>query len=533
MRSDKREVLRKRTIYLISIIIFSILGSAIVYFIAANRIRENMVDEYIQNKITAMTGEFSARTERLENSIGLFAKWGQNGLINLEDTASFERAFIPVLTDAENIYAITIIENSGKEYQIIRKDSLYQSSFYFPKKSQVLKKIIDKNGKTITATSTHKQSSEKEIFWLPEDFTDTTFRWQGPLLYNGKEVVSISSSWKNKDSVKVYIAIHVLLKDFFKAFSNVEVSNNEYIFLLNRLGDVYNVLGYEGFVDKQYKRQFSMHPFYRVKVPQISKAVENWISNQKDVLHTLRFRIKNNFYWYKFVPVNGVKSKYLLGIVVSNKSVNSKIGKKNFQVISFALIIILLGVILIFWVVVWTSKKIEKIKETEIRENHTEEDISRLAGMPESKTLEFKSTIRYNLHTKTNDKAIQHAWLKGVAAFLNTEGGVLLIGIADDGSFLGIDNDGFENEDKALLHIKNLINKNIGIEFMSFISLFTANIEGKTIVAIQCEQATKPAYLKNGSEEEFYVRSQASSSKLSVADAVEYIFSHGYKRIVK
>ena len=42
----------------------------------------------------------------------------------------------------------------------------------------------------------------------------------------------------------------------------------------------------------------------------------------------------------------------------------------------------------------------------------------------ESKTLEVKSTLRWNLNEgRQDDKAVTHAVLKTIAAFLNTEGG--------------------------------------------------------------------------------------------------------------
>ena len=58
----------------------------------------------------------------------------------------------------------------------------------------------------------------------------------------------------------------------------------------------------------------------------------------------------------------------------------------------------------------------------------------------ESKTLEFKATLRWNLReNRKDDKAITHAVLKTIAAFLNTAGGDLLIGVADDGTVTGIE----------------------------------------------------------------------------------------------
>ena len=46
-----------------------------------------------------------------------------------------------------------------------------------------------------------------------------------------------------------------------------------------------------------------------------------------------------------------------------------------------------------------------------------------------------------------------HAALKTIAAFLNTEGGDLLIGVDDDRRVLGIEHDRLENDDKFLRHL--------------------------------------------------------------------------------
>ena len=72
----------------------------------------------------------------------------------------------------------------------------------------------------------------------------------------------------------------------------------------------------------------------------------------------------------------------------------------------------------------------------------------------ESKTLEFKSTLRWNLReSRQDDKRVTHAALKTIAAFLNTEGGDLLLGVADDGTIVGIERDGFDSDDRFMLHL--------------------------------------------------------------------------------
>jgi len=54
----------------------------------------------------------------------------------------------------------------------------------------------------------------------------------------------------------------------------------------------------------------------------------------------------------------------------------------------------------------------------------THRDAVELINRGESKTLEFKSTLRWSLkEDRQDDKFITHAALQTIAAFLNTEGG--------------------------------------------------------------------------------------------------------------
>jgi type I restriction enzyme, R subunit len=81
-------------------------------------------------------------------------------------------------------------------------------------------------------------------------------------------------------------------------------------------------------------------------------------------------------------------------------------------------------------------------------------DAEELIKRGESKTLEFKSTLRWSLkEDRRDDKGVTHAALKTVGAFLNTDGGDLLIGVADNGSIVGIEADQLDNNDKFMRHL--------------------------------------------------------------------------------
>lgn len=99
--------------------------------------------------------------------------------------------------------------------------------------------------------------------------------------------------------------------------------------------------------------------------------------------------------------------------------------------------------------------------------------IADLIAGGETGAVEFKSTLRTNLHTGQVDDKIQVSVLKTIAGFLNAKGGTLLIGVADDGEVLGLDADGFQSEDKLGLHLVNLVKDRIGEVFLStYIPIF-------------------------------------------------------------
>ena len=63
---------------------------------------------------------------------------------------------------------------------------------------------------------------------------------------------------------------------------------------------------------------------------------------------------------------------------------------------------------------------------------------------------------------RKDDKGVTQAVLKTIAAFLNTDGGDLLIGVSDDGSVVGIERDQFDNNDKFMLHLSQVVRNGLG-----------------------------------------------------------------------
>lgn len=147
----------------------------------------------------------------------------------------------------------------------------------------------------------------------------------------------------------------------------------------------------------------------------------------------------------------------------------------------------------------------------------------------ESKTLEFKSTLRWSLkENRQDDKGVTHSVLKTIAAFLNTEGGDLLIGVADDGSIVGIEKDQLESDDKFMRHLAQVVRNGLGDRAGTCIDPKTQIVQGKTVCVVSCQRSPEPVYLKwKGLEAmpegDFFVRSGPGSVKLIPHSAREYI----------
>jgi hypothetical protein len=141
----------------------------------------------------------------------------------------------------------------------------------------------------------------------------------------------------------------------------------------------------------------------------------------------------------------------------------------------------------------------------------------------ETEKIEFKSSLRYNIHTGKFGREIEHAALKSIAAFLNTWGGILLIGVDDKQNILGLDQDMFENDDKALLHLTQMISDRLGTHFMQFVNCSVEPLDGRKIMRIDVLPSNLPAYLTYNSEEYFYVRTGPSTTDLKASQIYEYI----------
>ena len=146
-----------------------------------------------------------------------------------------------------------------------------------------------------------------------------------------------------------------------------------------------------------------------------------------------------------------------------------------------------------------------------------------LIAQGEGEFVEFKSTLRWNLKAEKKDKNITHAITKTIAAFLNSDGGILLVGVADDGEVLGLEADSFENEDKMLLFLTNSIQSQLGTLHLDHINFHTETISDKDVLRIDVQAGSTPCYLSKAKLDHFYIRTGPSTTDLRLSQVFEYL----------
>ena len=162
------------------------------------------------------------------------------------------------------------------------------------------------------------------------------------------------------------------------------------------------------------------------------------------------------------------------------------------------------------------------------RPKSPEESIRELIASGESRFLEFKSTARWNVKEHRADKVMEQVIVKTVAAFLNSNGGDLLIGVQDDGIIHGIEADQqlFSTDKRNRDTYENwLVTQLLGAygnQHTANLRVSFAQLGGHDVCRVTVLPASSAVYVKENNQETLYVRTGNSTRSLSTREAVAY-----------
>ena len=162
-------------------------------------------------------------------------------------------------------------------------------------------------------------------------------------------------------------------------------------------------------------------------------------------------------------------------------------------------------------------------------ESHATHEINweSIASSGESNQVEYKPALLYNFSTGKAGIGVKYIIAKAICAFLNSNGGVLFIGVKDDGKIQGLDYDfsladGKEVKDFFRLEFDQMLRHFLSFAVKSNVTGKFVEMEGKVVFGVVVTPNNfGPVFLKGrDGNKEFYVRGEASSRRLEDLEEV-------------
>ena len=142
----------------------------------------------------------------------------------------------------------------------------------------------------------------------------------------------------------------------------------------------------------------------------------------------------------------------------------------------------------------------------------------------ESLYLEYKSTLRWDIKLQQKSKVIQDASIKTIAGFANSwYGGTLLVGVADNGSIHGLEDDyntfskrsQVGDQDLWGQHLQNLIHHRLGDYALSLVTWKFHKVNGHDLARIDVNPSAHPIYDHKGKTATFWHRTPVSTISIT------------------
>lgn len=169
---------------------------------------------------------------------------------------------------------------------------------------------------------------------------------------------------------------------------------------------------------------------------------------------------------------------------------------------------------------------------------HTEETrapatMEDLISEGESDELEFKATLRWDLAEGAVSRKMEDAVVKAVAAFANSQGGTLVIGVDDDGQIIGLHHDynslGDADKDKFERHLRGVLQQSLGKGFVATrIKVRFHEVGGAEVCQVDVGMGKEPIVVTSTDKygvqvEKLYVRSGNASQEIPLSELNAYI----------
>lgn len=209
---------------------------------------------------------------------------------------------------------------------------------------------------------------------------------------------------------------------------------------------------------------------------------------------------------------------------ISGRFIESLQGHTPIKTWFIAKVGIVFGVVLA-WVYGRLHKKLSQIEQLSAE---LQRDLKATILQGEGPLLEFKSSFRWDYQQACTNKNIEIAVIKTLAGFMNSyTGGTLLIGVADDGEILGLENDfktlRRKDSDGYEQLLMTMIASSIGVRYCQYIHVMFHRVEEHYVCRLIVNPSAHPVFFKQNKDARFFLRAGGGTRDLNIEDATNYI----------
>ncbi len=498
----KRRTSRKRRPLVVAVTVLIIVGVAATAWITIKefQVQRSVFARILDQKLKATSNQFRYYLQPVNDDLASMEGWWESGLIDPDQPQEIATLLVPLLAPSPQIAGAYLIPPTGPVYRLVRQGDRWHVPDPDPAEADP------------RHSAWYEQASQvgpnEAVAW--SDYRNLPGLGQRGLLV-GRAA---------KDGT--VLAVGILKHDLDRFTATAPITENG--ILVRRFTDgqvAWLSPGSGGSLDTTNSSDLliSDRPEHTV----IGNAMLEWGKRERPHERAFSFKVAGRTWWASFYPsVPGTDPGELFLIAPAgdlSRRLETVTGRVTL------LFAVVLGLAM-FAVVVLAFEYRNKWRRLARRRHPVpagEQELLALIAEGESIQVEFKSTMRWNLHADKAGKEMELAWLKTVVAYLNTDGGFLLIGVSDDGDILGTGADQFPNEDKFILHFDNLVQRHIGLQFAGWIHGSFHAAGDKQVYLVNCDRCSEPVFLKKGDEELFYIRVGASSRQLPGSRLLDYL----------
>jgi len=492
-----------RDLSLLLLAVVGLLGGVVFHFGAEQR--KEFATELVR-RIASDTGRelrslFSGAGEFLD----VVHHWGQEGVLAQESPEQLKTRLLPLLEKQPQVAGLALADDQGSEFFLVRHSNHW-----------LVRQIRQEKGRSVASWSPNPPPEEfgslagydpRQRPWFEGAVRHQGpgLAWTDPYRFQSLQKLGITASTKWSYNGRVYVgAVDMLLETVVAKLTEPPLGESGQAFLLEPQGKI--LMSTAGTSAEG------------VQPPAVQTAAAQWQVLDPGQRSFFSFSLAGGTWIGGFAPLESIRGTYWVGVTFPEKFFTGEVSRQRLDGLFLAGLIVALGIGGVFFLLRrhlhHAAEMPQKVDSSRLLE---------LVAEGEGVALEFKSTMRTNLKSGKPDKAIELAWLKTVVAFLNGQGGVLLLGVDDNGQMLGLEADEFSNDDKCRLHFKNLLNQHVGADFSDMIVFDLIDYQGIKVGVVRCCSAPRPVFLRHGQSEEFYIRSGPASVPLTGSQLLSYL----------